>query len=82
MGHGKTSRWMNNKTFKLPEVKTLLCDGVERVTPQMWKDFINHVTKEEDRFFQIDFISEEILESETSHVLTITGDTSNSESNF
>lgn len=72
---------MNNKTFKLPDVKKLLIEGVERVTLEMWKQYISHVIKEEDKLHQIDFISEELLELEptASHVLTITGDTSDSE---
>jgi len=71
---------MNNKTFKLPEIRTLFIEGVERVTPEMWKDYISHVIKEEEKFYQIDFVSEELLESNASNVLTITGDTSDTES--
>ena len=54
---------------------------MERVTPEMWKQYISHVIKEEDKLYQIDFICEELMESEStaSHVLTITGGTSDSE---
>lgn len=78
---------MNNKTLKLPDVQNLLHEGVERVTPDMWKNCINHVIKVEDKFFEVDFITDELLEMEStepnaSQILTITGDTSDSESGF
>jgi len=41
---------MNNTTYKLPDVKQLLIEGVERVSPDMWKNFISHVIKEEEKF--------------------------------
>jgi len=70
---------MNNRTFKLNDVKKLLEEGVERVTPDMWKNFVGHIIKVEEKFWQVDFISNELLDAEvTSHVLTITGDTSDS----
>lgn len=68
---------MNNTTYKLQDVRKLLEEGVERVTPDMWKNFVAHVIKEEDKFCQIDVISDQLLDDEQgSHVLTITGDTS------
>ncbi|XP_022161706.1 uncharacterized protein LOC111027615 [Myzus persicae] len=70
---------MNNSTFKMNDVKKLLEEGVERVTPDMWKNFVDHIIKVEEKFWQVDFISNELLDAEvTSHVLTITGDTSDS----
>lgn len=67
---------MNNTTYKLQDVRKLLEEGVERVTPDMWKNFITHVTKEEDKFWQIDVLSDELFDEQESHVLTITGETS------
>lgn len=77
----------NNSTFKLPDVQKLLHEGVERVTPQMWKNYINNVIKEEDKFFEIDFIIDDLLETELTepnalHFVTISGDISDSESEF
>jgi len=78
----------NNTTFKLPDVQKLLHEGVELVTPEMWKNCINHVIKEEDKFFEIDFITEEFLEAELTepnavHFVTIKGNISDdSESEF
>lgn len=51
-------------------------EGVEHVTPNMWNNFANCVVKEEDKFWAIDFITDELLDDEpgnqTSHILTIT----------
>ncbi|KAE9522154.1 hypothetical protein AGLY_017414 [Aphis glycines] len=70
---------MNNSTFKMNDVKKLLEEGVERVTPDMWKNYVDHIIKVEEKFWQVDYISNELLDAEvTSHVLTITGDTSDS----
>lgn len=72
-GHVKT----NNTTFKLNDVQQLLIDGIQRVTPEMWFNFISHIIKEEDKFWEIDFITDDMLEeNESRHVLTITGQTS------
>jgi len=71
---------MNNTTFKLADVQKLLIEGVEKCTPEMWKNFTHHIQKEEKRFWEIDFVVDDVLESMGSLVLTIIGDTSNSES--
>jgi hypothetical protein len=66
---------MNNTTFKLTDVQQLFRDGVDRVTPEMWKNFVEHTKKEEDKFWTIDFHVENVLENMDSTVMTITGDT-------
>jgi len=66
----------NNTTFKLNDVQKLLVDGVNLVTPDMWANFVRHTIKVEDKLFNIDFITEDFEEGGTSHVMTITGDTS------
>ncbi|XP_060855619.1 uncharacterized protein LOC132933335 [Metopolophium dirhodum] len=69
-GHVKA----NNTTFKINDVRQLLNDGIQKVTPEMWSNFVSHTIKEEDKLWQIDYISDEMLDEEpTSHVLTITG---------
>ncbi|XP_015380395.1 PREDICTED: uncharacterized protein LOC107174087 [Diuraphis noxia] len=77
----------NNTTFTLTDVQKLLHEGVERVTPLMWKNYINHVIKVEDKFFELDFIIDELLEAELAepsalHIVTLSGDVSDSESEF
>ncbi|XP_026819035.1 uncharacterized protein LOC113557674 [Rhopalosiphum maidis] len=66
---------MNNTTFKLSDVHKLLIDGVERVTPNMWKNFVEHTIKQEDKFWEIDFIVYGVMENMGSTVMTITGET-------
>lgn len=55
---------MNNTTFKLEDVHNLLKDAVEHVTSEMWTNFIDHVTKEEDKFWTVDDLSDEIFDLE------------------
>lgn len=66
----------NNTTFKIDDVRKLLIDGVELVTPDMWANFVSHTIKEEDKLCSVDNNSDELLDQEPSHVLEITGDTS------
>ncbi|KAL4090213.1 hypothetical protein QTP88_025112 [Uroleucon formosanum] len=70
---------MNNSTFKLADVHKLLHEGVEKCTPEMWKNFVHHTQKEEARFWEIDFVVYDVLERMGSLVMSC-GDTSNSES--
>ncbi|XP_050056134.1 uncharacterized protein LOC126549801 [Aphis gossypii] len=68
---------MNNTTYKLPDVKKLLIEGIDRVDAQMWKNFISHTKKEEVKFYEVDNIIDEMLSAEKDDlVMTITGDTS------
>jgi len=68
---------MNNTTYKLPDVKNLLIEGINRVDANMWKNFIKHTEKEEEKFYQIDVIVDDVLTAEmTNLTMTITGDTS------
>lgn len=56
---------INNTTFKIPDIQKLLYEGMERVTPEMWCNFERHVRKEEDKFWEIDFINDELLDNAT-----------------
>lgn len=47
---------MNNSTFKMNDVKKLLEEEVERVTPDMWKNYVDHIIKVEEKFWQVDYI--------------------------
>lgn len=67
---------MNNTTFKLDDVHKLLRDGINQCTPVMWKNFIEHTKKGEEKFWNIDFVVEEVMENMGSTVMTITGETS------
>lgn len=71
---------MNNKTYKLPDVKNVLNVGIERVNADMWKIFIRNTKKEEDTFWEMNFIVDEVLSGEVESVLMIIGDTTSDES--
>jgi len=72
---------MNNSTFKLQDVHKHLHDGIDQCTPEMWANFISHTKKEEDKFWEIDFIVDDVMENMGCSTLTITGETS-SDSDF
>ncbi|KAL4103942.1 hypothetical protein QTP88_019259 [Uroleucon formosanum] len=69
----------NNTTFKLPDVIKLLIEGVNHCTPEMWKNFVQHVIEVEDRFWKVDLTVDDVMDDETHHVMTITSDTSDSD---
>jgi len=72
----------NNTSFKINDVKQLLIDGIKKVTPDMWANFVSHTIKEEDKLCTVDNNTDELLDQEdTSHVMQITGDTSSDDSN-
>jgi transposase len=52
----------NNKTFKLSDVKKLLIEGTEKVDLGMWKNFISHTMKEEETFWNVDSVLDELME--------------------
>lgn len=59
---------MNNTTYKLPDVKNLLLEGIKRVDADMWKNFINHTKREEIKFYEIDNIIDDTLSEENSMI--------------
>jgi transposase len=54
----------NNTSFKLNDVRTLLNEGVQKVTSEMWANFVRHTIKEEDKFYDIDIISDRMMNDE------------------
>ncbi|XP_050064390.1 uncharacterized protein LOC114128157 [Aphis gossypii] len=71
----------NNTSYKLSDVKTLLLEGIERVDENMWTNCIRHTMTEEEKFYQIDFIVDNLLSAETESLTMTVGDTS-SDSEF
>ncbi|XP_060846443.1 uncharacterized protein LOC132926121 [Rhopalosiphum padi] len=67
---------MNNKTFKLNDVKQLLIEGVERVNADMWKNFIKHTIEEEEKFLKMDFVVDELMAEKEPCVLNVETDDS------
>jgi len=73
---------MNNTTNKLADVEQLLIEGIERVKPNMWKDFIKQTEAEEGKFWKIDFIIDDLLSAQVDTATTTIGDTSSDESSI
>jgi len=71
---------MHNNTFKLKDVLELLKKGVEHVTPEMWKNCIEHVKNVEDKLWDLEHITDKLMdelpEDGERHVLTIGPDDS------
>lgn len=70
---------VNNTTFETADMQ-LLHQTLDRVKPEDWQNFISRVKEEEKKFWDLDFISEELideLQTDLDHDLT-NGDTSNS----
>lgn len=63
----------NNKSFKLPEVKRLLEEGIARVTSEHWKNFIRHIIKEEHRFWEIDHIVDSLIDEIPPLIIHVNG---------
>ncbi|KAL4097751.1 hypothetical protein QTP88_022473 [Uroleucon formosanum] len=60
--------------LKITKRKHLLHQSIDKVTPEDWQNFISHVKTEEQKMWNVDFISDELtdeLESNPNHVLTI-----------
>jgi len=54
----------HNIPYELKDVIELLKKGLENVTPEMWTNFVGHVIEEEEKFWNIESIIEEILNGE------------------
>lgn len=68
---------MNNTTYKSPNGQNVLIEDIGRVDANMWKNFINHTKKEEDSFWEIDDIVDEVLAVKLLNLtITITGNRS------
>lgn len=73
----------NNKTFKLQDVKNLIVEAVDRVGPDMWKNFISHVVKEEEKAWRLDVMVDDSMTAENQPcVMTIGNDSDDSDGDF
>jgi len=69
----------------LKDVLELLKKGVDHITPEMWINFVEHVKKVEEEFWDIEHVTDSVMDENPEeverHILTIgTGDTSSSDS--
>lgn len=53
-----------------------MMEGIERVDENMWKNFIRNTTEQEEKFYNIDFIIDEMLSAEAQPLTMTIGDTS------
>ncbi|XP_053990425.1 uncharacterized protein LOC128882722 [Hylaeus volcanicus] len=51
-----------NVTYKLPDVRQLIYEAIENVSPVMWQNFIRHVTGQENRLQELDNITDSMLD--------------------
>ncbi|KAL4126608.1 hypothetical protein QTP88_010820 [Uroleucon formosanum] len=65
----------HNKTVqRLPPyhyVQNLLIEGVNKVTEEMWRNFVSYTENEEDKFWNIDMIVDELMAERQDLVMTI-----------
>lgn len=52
----------NNTTFRLNDVRQLLIEGFQLVTPEMWANFIQQTIEEEDKMWDIESIADKMLD--------------------
>lgn len=57
-----------NNTFQFEKVKALVSEGMAKVTPNQWKKCVEHVQKEEEKFFKLDFIIDDVTDKFIIHV--------------
>lgn len=54
----------NNTTFKFEDVKKLLQEGIQRISPDKWRNCVDHVIKVEDNFYnKIDNMIDNTIDS-------------------
>ncbi|XP_076659874.1 uncharacterized protein LOC143363159 [Halictus rubicundus] len=51
-----------NTSYKLADVRQFVDAAVENVFPQNWRNFISHTLKEERRLYELDHVTDSVLE--------------------
>ncbi|XP_023210880.1 uncharacterized protein LOC111639341 [Centruroides sculpturatus] len=67
----------HNTTFKLSDVRILMNEAIEQINEERWRKCIEHIEKEEQRMWELDEISETVVEK-----LIIQSNTSSDESDI
>lgn len=68
----------NNTTFKMKDVEDLLKKGIERVTPDNWKNFIKKTIDLEKKFWDIDAIVDTLTDTVDSMIINVNDNSSSS----
>ena len=50
----------NNRTFKLDDVEKLLSEGIQELTPEKWRNCVQHVITEEKNLWNLDFLVDDV----------------------
>ena len=50
----------NNKYYKLPEVQQLMREGIRKVTPEQWRNYVEHVKQTENHMWEADGLIERL----------------------
>jgi len=53
---------LNNKTYKIDDVRRLLVEGIEKISPDMWEELISNIVEKEKKYWEMDDIIDELLE--------------------
>ncbi|KAL4121045.1 hypothetical protein QTP88_013630 [Uroleucon formosanum] len=54
----------NNIMYELTDLQKLINNEVQRVTPDMWANFVGQTIKEEEKLYNVDHITDELLDAE------------------
>jgi len=60
----KTYVRTHNNSYKLKDVLKLLKKGVDHVTPEMWKNFVEHGKKVEEEFWDIEHVTDSVMDEQ------------------
>ena len=50
----------NNTTFRNVDVSGLISEEYQKVTPQNWINYINHIKKAEDKMWEVDCLQDDV----------------------
>lgn len=53
----------HNTSYKFQDVQKLLQNGIKNITPEKWKNCVEHVIKEENKFYQLDYIIDSLSDN-------------------
>ncbi|XP_008179617.1 uncharacterized protein LOC103308283 [Acyrthosiphon pisum] len=65
-----------NTSFEIDDIRLLLNTGIERVTAENWKNFIQQVIEEENKMWKVDDIMDELIDEIEPCMNKIMGETS------
>lgn len=70
----------NNTTFKINDIKQLFIDGINQITPDHWNNFEKCIIDEENRFWDIDIMVDDMIDNMDADTFTVGNSSSSSDS--